>query len=150
MSNTESIDTYFPINSQSSNDYELPLQIMKYGAKPLNDSDPLKYYLDQGGGTTSFYIYLHFCDVEEHKGNDIREFDILLNGQPWLESIVPHYLLTTTVTNEKPIWGGGSGELWLSIVKTNRSTLPPILNALEIYVEKELPQSPTDPEDGML
>ncbi|PSS18032.1 LRR receptor-like serine/threonine-protein kinase precursor [Actinidia chinensis var. chinensis] len=147
MSNTESISTYFPINSQSSNDYELPLQIMKYGAKPLNDSDPLKYYLDQGGSTTSFYLYLHFCDVEEHKGNDIREFDILLNGQPWLESIVPRYQLTTTVTNEIPIWGGGFGELWLSIVKTNRSTLPPILNALEIYVEKELPQSPTDPED---
>lgn len=152
MRNSENISTMFPINSQSSNDYHLPLGIMKKGVKALNAANgSLDYYLDQGGSASNFYVYLHFCDVDRTQNdNQLREFNILLNSSPWLESVEPVYLTTTTLHNEKPIWGGGFGEIWLSLVRTNRSALPPILNALEIYVEKELPQSPTVSEDGML
>ncbi|KAF7135168.1 hypothetical protein RHSIM_Rhsim08G0229300 [Rhododendron simsii] len=40
--------------------------------------------------------------------------------------------------NHVPVEIRSSGEIRLSLVRTNRSTLPPILNALEIYLEKEL------------
>ena len=36
-----------------------------------------------------------------------------------------------------------------SLEKTDESTLPPIINALEVYMIKGLSQSTTDPDDGI-
>lgn len=151
MTISANIASTFPINSQSSNDYYLPLDIMKKGVKAVDYvgyNGSLIYVRDQGGVASNFYAYLHFCDVEQTQNDELREFNISLNYSPWLESIEPVYLKTTTV--HKKILGAGSGAILLTFERTNRSTLPPILNALELYVEKELPQSPTVPEDGML
>ncbi|KAH7866961.1 hypothetical protein Vadar_027194 [Vaccinium darrowii] len=148
MTISANIASTFPINSQSSNDYYLPLDIMKKGVKAVDYvgyNGSLIYVRDQGGVASNFYAYLHFCDVEQTQNDELREFNISLNYSPWLESIEPVYLKTTTV--HKKILGAGSGAILLTFERTNRSTLPPILNALELYVEKELPQSPTVPED---
>ncbi|KAL7180315.1 hypothetical protein ACSBR1_043515 [Camellia fascicularis] len=137
-SNSVQIDTFFPIDSLSNNDYKLPEKIMKHAVKPLNASLPLQYYLDQGGtNSISFYVYLHFCELEKLQDNAVREFDILLNWNSWVKSVVPSYLKTNTSSKESPVKGGANGELWLSIERTKRSTLPPILNAMEFYVEKD-------------
>ncbi|KAL7162569.1 hypothetical protein ACSBR2_042962 [Camellia fascicularis] len=137
--------TIFPTDSQNSNDYKLPREIISTAVKPLTVTQPLACYFDHGGGPTiKLYVYFHFCELEELRDNEVPEFDILLNHVPWVESVVPSYLKTTTITQEKPESGD---ELWITIVRTKRSTLPPILNAMEIYVEKQLQQSPTDPED---
>ncbi|KAI7984779.1 putative LRR receptor-like serine/threonine-protein kinase [Camellia lanceoleosa] len=126
------ITTIFPTDSQNSNDYKLPREIMSTAVKPLNVTQPLACYFDHGGGPTiKLYVYFHFCKQEELRDNEVREFDILLNHVPWVESVVPSYLKTTTITQEKPESGD---ELWITIVRTNRSTLPPILNAMEIYL----------------
>ncbi|XP_028117514.1 putative leucine-rich repeat receptor-like serine/threonine-protein kinase At2g19230 isoform X3 [Camellia sinensis] len=147
-SNSVQIDTFFPIDSLSNNDYKLPEKIMKHAVKPLNASLPLQYYLDQGGtNSISFYVYLHFCELEKLQDNAVREFDILLNWNSWVKSVVPSYLKTNTSSKESPVKGGASGELWLSIERTKRSTLPPILNAMEVYVEKDMSELPTDAED---
>ena len=42
------------------------------------------------------------------------------------------------------------GKCVFSILKTGNSTLPPIINAIEIYTVKDLSQSETDQQDGML
>ncbi|KAL7174779.1 hypothetical protein ACSBR1_043888 [Camellia fascicularis] len=117
--------TIFPTDSQNSNDYKLPREMISTAVKPLNVTQPLACYFDHGGGPTiKLYVYFHFCELRN--------------------SGIMSYLKTTTITQEKPESGD---ELWITIVRTNRSTLPPILNAMEIYVEKQLQQSPTDPED---
>ena len=40
-------------------------------------------------------------------------------------------------------------KLSFSIYKTPKSTLPPILNAMEVYIVKDFLKAPTDQEDGM-
>lgn len=112
--------------------------MMQTGVKALNNASniSLQYSRDVGGVNSKFYAYLHFCDVEA-TGNELREFDILLNGVPCPVPVQPLYLMTTTI----PVEFHSTGEIRLSLVRTKRSTLPPILNALEIYLEKEPPRS---------
>ncbi|KAL6312545.1 hypothetical protein AAG906_029476 [Vitis piasezkii] len=85
---------------------------------------------------------MHFAEVEELQSNQLRELYVLLNG--WFlspEPIVPGRLVPHTGFSTHSI--SASSELSLSIFKTHRSTLPPILNALEIYEIKQLFQSST-------
>ncbi|KAI8544534.1 hypothetical protein RHMOL_Rhmol08G0304800 [Rhododendron molle] len=136
---SENISTPLSI-TESSNEYQLPLTMMQTGVKALNNiasNISLQYSLDVGGVNSKFYGYLHFCDVEETGNDGLREFDILLNGVRWPEPVQPLYLMTTTV----PVEFHSTGEIRLTLARTTRSTLPPILNALEIYLEKELPLS---------
>ncbi|KAF5931981.1 hypothetical protein HYC85_028152 [Camellia sinensis] len=106
--------------------------------KHLNNS----IYKSQSGGmggtnSISFYVYLHFCELEKLQDNAVREFDILLNWNSWVKSVIRSYLKTNTSSKESP----------RSIERTKRSTLPPILNAMEFYVEKDMSELPTDAED---
>ncbi|XP_047316981.1 probable LRR receptor-like serine/threonine-protein kinase At4g29180 [Impatiens glandulifera] len=144
---TKYVSTFFPIDSQNSSDYKVPIRVMRDAVEPVNSSDILRFYWDQGFSGTNFYVYMHFCEVEAMNSTELREFDILLNEIPWVESVTPSYLKTTTISKDNPVSGGNGGELWMTIQKTSRSTLPPILNAMEIYLEKEIQQSPTNPDD---
>lgn len=138
MTDSVNISTSLSI-TESSNEYQLPLTMMRTGVKALDIASniSLQYSLDVGGDDSKFYVYLHFCDVEGTGNDGLREFNILLNDVPWPEPVQPRYLTTTTV----PVEIHSRGEIRLSLVSTKRSTLPPILNALEIYLEKELPLS---------
>ncbi|XP_058180846.1 putative leucine-rich repeat receptor-like serine/threonine-protein kinase At2g19230 isoform X2 [Rhododendron vialii] len=138
VNDSKNISTSLTINPESSKEYQLPSSMMRIGVEALNASKiSLQYSLDVGGDDSKFYVYLHFCDVEETGNDELREFNILLNDDPWPEPVRPSYLTTTTV----PVNFSSRGEIRLSLVRTIRSTLPPILNAVEIYVEKKLPRS---------
>uniref|UniRef100_A0A7N2N8B6 non-specific serine/threonine protein kinase n=1 Tax=Quercus lobata TaxID=97700 RepID=A0A7N2N8B6_QUELO len=58
--------------------------------------------------------------------------------------VVPNYLYSTTIYSTVPVRGP---KLKFSINKTENSTLPPILNAMEVYIVKDFFQAPTDQED---
>ncbi|KAL6335716.1 hypothetical protein AAG906_039479 [Vitis piasezkii] len=68
------------------------------------------------------YIYMHFAEVEDLKGQ-IREFTVSVNDEPYSEPVAPRYLFRT---RNCPF-----------LERTNRSTLPPIINAMEAYMIKE-------------
>ncbi|CAJ2636595.1 unnamed protein product [Trifolium pratense] len=66
------------------------------------------------------------------------------NGSPLIESVVPIYLEATTVFSFKSLV---IDEHRISIHRTEDSTLPPILNAVEIYVVRQRDALPTFEED---
>ena len=91
---------------------------------------------------------MHFVEVEELQSNQLREFYVSLNGWFWSpEPVAPGRLVPHTKFSARFI--SASSELSISIYKTHRSTLPPILNALEIYEMKQLFQSSTVQSNGM-
>ncbi|CAL5443866.1 unnamed protein product [Camellia sinensis] len=150
MPDSVQIKNDIPIDSLRNNDYELPQEIVNHAFESLNDSLPLKYkcYLEDGDRyDIGFYVYLHFCELQILQANEVREFDIFLNGKLWVPSVAPSYLETNTTTRESSVRGGTDGVILLSIERTRRSTLPPILNAMEFYMEKEMPELPTVAED---
>ena len=120
---------------------------MRTAAIPKTNSSPLVFNWDSETATSEYYIYMHFAEVVELKANQYRSFNITLNGQYWYGPVVPKNLSTTTVFSTKAMRIAKQYEV--SIIKTENSTLPPIINALEIYSIKNLLQSETDQQDGM-
>lgn len=141
----ESLNTTVPIDSHAETEYKLPSKVMTTAIRPMNSSASLDFDFDIGDSTLEFYVYMHFAELEGLQENQTRNFSITLNGNPWGEAnIVPKYLHSRTVNNKQPVRGS---KLKFSIYKTLNSSLPPILNAMEIYMVKDLLQAPTFQED---
>ncbi|KAL4625887.1 hypothetical protein ACB092_05G057700 [Castanea dentata] len=134
------------IESPSSNPYRPPSVVMSTAATPINDSAPLEFHLEPEDVTAKHYIYMHFAEVVKLKANQSRSFNVILNGKHWYGPYVPKYLWTTTLYSKDALNSTG-GQYFFSLVKTENSTLPPIINAIEAYSVKNLLQSETDQED---
>lgn len=75
-----------------------------------------------------------------------REFTVLVNGEPMEPTVFsPRFLFTDTISNKNPVKGS---RIEISIRPTNRLTLQPIINAIEVYQVNESLQPPTHQLDG--
>ena len=100
----------------------------------------MEFTWDSNDFNAEFYMFLHFVEVEKLQNNQLRKFSVSWNGIPLFEPISPRYLKATTVSNLKPL---------VAIFKTRDSTLPPILNAVEVYVISQLDSTQTFEKDGI-
>lgn len=127
--------------------FDLPNRVMRTAIAPDNTSNPLKFTWEPRNATDQFLIYLHFSEVQTLQRNQFREFDIYLNGNLWSNrSIRPYNRTFTSVWSDQPEKPASKYEILIQ--KTKRSTLPPILNAMELYKVKHFLQSQTDDQDG--
>ncbi|GAU24786.1 hypothetical protein TSUD_356160 [Trifolium subterraneum] len=128
------------------NDYKPAAIVMSTAVTPVNESAPLQFHWDADNVNDKYYIYMHFTEVEKLAGNETRAFNITLNGDFFYGPVVPKYREAHTVysTSSKT----GSKRYRLSLFKTENSTLPPILNAIEIYKVLDFSQSETLQDDG--
>ena len=127
----------------SENEFKLPATVMETAVKPVNGS--LDFYLVGIDSSQEFYMYFHFAEIEEVQ-DQIREFTISLNNKTISDPIEPKYMVSDSYFTQSSLSGI---QMNFSLAKTNRSTLPPIMNALEIYMIKEFLQSPTEQLDGI-
>ncbi|CDY60569.1 BnaA02g06940D [Brassica napus] len=110
-----------------SNKYAPPKDALKYAATPTNASAPL---------TIEWNL----------EANETREFSMVWNGQHYYGPLVPLKLNLLTIFNKSPRTCNG-GKCSVQLIRTNRSTLPPLLNAFEVFTVIHLPQSETDESD---
>lgn len=129
-----------------SNVFDPPSEVMSSAATPRNPNDPFKIEWDPFNTNDKFFIYMHFAEVELLKRNQTREFNIYLNGNLSYGPFSPIYLNTASIYSTAP--ETIAPRYTLTINKTKNSTLPPIINALELYVLKQLTQRQTDHHDG--
>uniref|UniRef100_A0A2N9G8D7 Protein kinase domain-containing protein n=1 Tax=Fagus sylvatica TaxID=28930 RepID=A0A2N9G8D7_FAGSY len=140
----KSLSTLLTIDSEMYNPYWVPSVVMSTAATPINESGPLEFYLPPEANS-KYYVYMHFAELVKLKANQSRSFNITLNGELWYDgTVVPSYLFTNTLFSPSALTGGN---YVFSIFKTENSTLPPIINAIEIYTVKHFPQSETDKQD---
>ncbi|EOA12886.1 hypothetical protein CARUB_v10025859mg [Capsella rubella] len=139
-----------PISTTSvvsnSNSYEPPKVALTTAAVPTNVSAPLTIEWTAENPDDQFYLYEHFAEIQDLQANDTREFNILLNEKLLYGPLIPSKLVLTTIFSRSPIICDG-GECSLQLIRTNRSTLPPLINAFEVYRVIQLPQSATIEED---
>ncbi|OIT28598.1 PREDICTED: putative leucine-rich repeat receptor-like protein kinase At2g19210 [Nicotiana attenuata] len=109
------------------NSYKVPSAVMSTAMTPLY------FQLTPGNISDKYYIYMHFAEVEELLGTQTREFNIYINDNLFYGPLSPAYLSTTTVYTLTP--GSGYERYDIVINSTVTSTLPPLINALEIYRE---------------
>jgi len=145
-SSWDSVSTSTKINVNGDG-FRAPFEVIRTAARPRNGSDTLELSWTPDDPNWKFYVYLYFAEVEQLEKTQLRKFNISWNGSPLFDSIVPRHLFATTLSNSKSLV---ANEHRISIHKTEDSTLPPILNAVEIYVVRQLDALATFEQDGMI
>ncbi|RZS28247.1 hypothetical protein BHM03_00061815, partial [Ensete ventricosum] len=142
-----SISTNLTVKNYGIDQFEAPSAVMQTAAVPVNSST-LEFYWDfvgSGAAVNEFYASLHFSELLP---NTRRAFDVYLNGDKWYANYTPTYLMSDTIYSPTPLTP--SLRYNWALNSTGLSTLPPILNAIEVYTPMFLKNTPTDSNDGTL
>ncbi|ESQ30275.1 hypothetical protein EUTSA_v10011248mg [Eutrema salsugineum] len=134
------------LNVNATSEYELPQAVMSTGATPLNDKETLNVTWTVKSPTTMLYTYVHFTELQTLRANDTREFSVTLNEKNSYGPYSPIPLKTKTELVKMPDQCDG-GTCLLQLLKTSKSTLPPLLNAIEAYAVIDFPQMDTNEDD---
>ena len=129
------------------NEYKPAAIVMSTAATPVNESAPMRVWWRPKNASDQFYVYMHFAELLVLQKNQTRSFTITVNGNLFYADLVPQYRTTTTIYSK---YGASAEIMEFLLQKTESSTLPPILNAIEIYTVKEFSQSETEQEDGTI
>jgi len=121
---------------------------MSTAITPVNSNVPLQFQWDADSVNDQYYLYRYFSEVEELAENETRSFNISVNGDFLYGPEIPVYGSVHIISSITPLTGAKSYQI--SLYKTENSTLPPILNAYEIYKVKDFSQSETQQDDGKL
>ncbi|KAJ0525119.1 putative transferase [Helianthus annuus] len=112
---------------------------MSTAITPINSTE--LYYRWNATSIDEYIIYVHLAEVEILESNQKREFNIYNNGI-FIGTFSPSTSITTIMLSSN------SPTYELILRQTLNSTLPPILNAIEVYTLKQLLQNQTDDQDG--
>ncbi|XP_055831888.1 putative leucine-rich repeat receptor-like protein kinase At2g19210 [Solanum dulcamara] len=120
------------------NSFGLPLSVMSTALTPDPETGPnpnsLSFSWYSANATDRYYLYFHFAEVVKLSETETREFSIYINDNLFYGPMSPGYLSTTTVYTLTP---GSTGieRYDVLINKTEISTLPPLINAIEVFRE---------------
>ncbi|KAJ0006694.1 hypothetical protein Pint_28795 [Pistacia integerrima] len=133
-----------PVDS-SGTIYRPPSTVMRTAVVPAKRNDSLQFSWKRSNTTSGYYAYFYFAEVQENLANQTRQQTIYLNGGFWVKPNVTNLYAKTSYKTSRI----EAENIDFSIIKTRNSTLPPILNALEVYAVKEFPQLLTDQQSTM-
>lgn len=141
-------DVNTTLNVTSSNPFVVPDAVSRSGASAKNATEPLTSYTSLADDNDKVIMYSHFAEIQALTANDTREFDILLDGNIIHRAYSPKVLQSETKYNLSP-QKCRVGICDLKLVRTQRSTLPPLINAIEAFNVLEFLYTETNPNDGM-
>uniref|UniRef100_A0A0E0EQ01 Protein kinase domain-containing protein n=1 Tax=Oryza meridionalis TaxID=40149 RepID=A0A0E0EQ01_9ORYZ len=134
--------------------FEAPSAVMRTAITPRNASDSIELFwtTDPSAAASDpppgYIAIMHFSELQLVQGNAVRAFNISLNDQ-WLDiGMTPDYLYADASFNTVPF--RGSSRYNLTFRATANSTLPPIINALEIFSVIPTTNVPTDAKDDLI
>ncbi|XP_008462384.2 putative leucine-rich repeat receptor-like protein kinase At2g19210 [Cucumis melo] len=131
-------------SSIESNGFAIPSIVLETAVTPKRSHQPLNISWNTRTKMDQFYIYMHFADIHKMVKGELRAFDILVNGFLWYGQLAPTYLSTTTVYSGSGTTAANGGKLECSLKRNENSSFPPLINAIEIFVQKQFPQLQTD------
>ncbi|KAK1265161.1 putative leucine-rich repeat receptor-like protein kinase [Acorus gramineus] len=78
-----------------------------------------------------YHVYLHFMEIQILNASQSRLIDIYFNNKIFMTGFQPKYLYTDTLFNADPL--SEIPNAFYNLSASNGSTLPPLLNAAELY-----------------
>ncbi|CAH8357025.1 unnamed protein product [Eruca vesicaria subsp. sativa] len=138
------ITTNLDINN--SDTYKVPKTALMSAATPKNASEPLLITWTPKPSNAEVYLYMHFAEIEALEATQKREFDVILKGNFNHSGFSPPKLELYTLYTAEAVQCDSEG-CNLQLVKTPKSTLPPLINAIEVYTVIEFPQVETSQSD---
>ncbi|CAL9162383.1 unnamed protein product, partial [Musa hybrid cultivar] len=125
--------------------FEPPSAVMQTAVTPASGSQ-LAFSWDSVSPDDELYAVLHFAELQKLTGNATRVFNITRNGEFRHRFDILPYLLARYLYSTVPFEGYSRYQYTLDA--TSDSTLPPIINAFEVYSLMQLTQAATDSGDG--
>ncbi|XP_020866210.1 probable LRR receptor-like serine/threonine-protein kinase At5g59680 [Arabidopsis lyrata subsp. lyrata] len=126
------------------NEYRPPESAMITASVPTDPDAPMNISLTRVEPGSQFYVCLHFSEIQDLKSNETREFHIMYNGRIIVRAFRPRRLYTFSEVIDQEVGPNANGEYTFSFQRTLDSTLPPLLNAMEVYIMKPLGKQATD------
>lgn len=121
---------------------------MKTAAVPKNASKPWYLWWSFDDVSAQSYVYMYFAEIQNLSASDIREFNITFNeGRRWYSYLRPPKLSILTITNPQAV-SSSNGVFNFTFTMTGNSTLPSLINALEIYTVVDIQLLETNKDDG--
>uniref|UniRef100_A0A9I9DVD9 non-specific serine/threonine protein kinase n=1 Tax=Cucumis melo TaxID=3656 RepID=A0A9I9DVD9_CUCME len=129
-------NNYAPLSTLDSvvtdNLEQTPAVVMQTAATSKKGIQYLNFSWDSRNLSDEFYAYLYFAELEKLQSNQFRGFNITYD-EYITGPIIPKYLGTIEDTSFLfPLTTTSRHQI--SIFPIDNSTLPPIINALEIYI----------------
>lgn len=91
---------------------------------------------------------MHFAEIQTLKASNVREFNITYNGGlPWYSYMRPPKISVSTIFNPSAV-SSSNGKFSFTFTMTGNSTLPPLINAAQIYTVLDVTQLGTDNDEG--
>ncbi|KAK1699303.1 hypothetical protein QYE76_016000 [Lolium multiflorum] len=129
-------------------DFEVPKVVMQTAVTPLNRSTNLEIYWDPvplpHDPSPGHFIIMHFSELQILPRNALREFYLSINSVKLSDDVRLFYLGVGVLSNESPY---RDSHYNISIVATANSTLPPVINALELFFAMSTSNLATDSRD---
>ncbi|CAN7108960.1 unnamed protein product [Brassica rapa subsp. narinosa] len=124
--------------------YMPPDEVIKTAASPKSEEEPMELSWTSDDTNATFYAYLYFAELETLKANESRKMKISWNGSPFSEdSFISPFEYSTTLSASRTF----TSDHLISLQKTEDSTLPPMLNAIEIFTAQSLDEFYTATEE---
>ncbi|KAJ3678980.1 hypothetical protein LUZ61_021144 [Rhynchospora tenuis] len=125
--------------------FEVPSLVLQTAASPLSVNGSIDITWKASDQFTKFFVVLHISEIQVLSNSSLREFCIFADGvQNFKDPIRLNYLWTLYALYTDT----GCTDYNMSLKSTARSTLPPILNAFEVYTIVPSTKFPTDTGDG--
>jgi Malectin-like domain len=126
--------------------FGVPPVVLETAATTSSIEEPLSFDWSTDPSTKYYFIFYIYEIQKPLSGR--REFDVCINdifsfNEPFIPSIYDYTYIWATY------WNSGFGNYNVTLVATSNSTLPPLLNAFELYTVVPVDIS-TEPNDGML
>jgi senescence-induced receptor-like serine/threonine-protein kinase len=97
-----------------------------------------------GDSWKKYSVFLYFAEIQDILSNELREFNISARGVLMTGGYNPRLLQS----DARGYYDSSVNQYSFSLVATSRSTLPPLLNAVDVYIKAPLSSLLTDGEDG--
>ncbi|XP_008647631.2 putative leucine-rich repeat receptor-like serine/threonine-protein kinase At2g19230 isoform X3 [Zea mays] len=127
--------------------FEVPSKVMQTAITPRDATSSINFYWNSKGSSLGYIPVFHFSEVLQAGAGVVRQFNININGKRFTshDYYTPRHLESGYVYGTRPYTN--QIRYNVSIVKTDTSTLPPIINADEIFIVISTTNVGTDSED---
>ncbi|XP_078153697.1 putative LRR receptor-like serine/threonine-protein kinase At1g51820 [Carex rostrata] len=125
--------------------FEVPSRVLQTAAVPSIENNSIDITWSTPNRSTIFFVVLHFAEIQIVQNTSLREFDVYANGEQADKDPVPLKYLTAGFVSYTTTFLTNYN---VSLKSSTRATLPPILNAYELYTILPVTMLPTDATDA--
>jgi len=140
------IQTKLEVDNYRTKIFEAPTAVTQTAITPSNAGSNIEFSLELPASPLNLIAIMHFTELQNLTAiNASRQFDINVHGAPGYPAYTPSYLISDAIYNEEPT---EYSQFSVSLIPLANSTLPPIINAIELFSVISTTNLSTDTQDA--